>query len=201
MEDLFTSSKEVESNMAVTTETRGQFFITKVNEKRESLPYYDEVEKKIKYHPAVFNIIKGNKEWHKNDLFHSFGDEPSVIYSKGSKMWHKNGRLHRDGDLPAVIDANRAKKWYKNDELHRDGDLPAIIYADGRECYYKNGVKYTPKSEEKEDDYFSTFQKKIEDDYLVALYKKIVDNKSLSVDQKQDSIISLAHLSMIINKK
>ena len=199
--------------MAVTAEIDRDVFATKVDGKLESLPYYDEVEKKIKYRPALFNIGTRGEEWYKNGELNSFNGEPAIVRTSGAKMWYKNNKLHRDVDLPAVIYSNGSKEYYKNNKLHRDNNLPAIIYENGLIEYYKNGVKYTPKSEQKEDDYFSTFQKKIEDDYfstfqkkieddyLVALYKKILDDKSLSVDQKQDSIISLAHLSMIINKK
>ena len=175
--------------MAITAQISHQTFSTKVNGKLESLPYYDEVEKKIRYHPAIFHIEIGEKQWHKNGLLNSFDDEPAIITSIKGKLWYKDNEIHRDGDLPAFIGPNGSKEYYKNDKLHRDNDLPAVIRADGSELYYKNGVKYIPKSEQKVDDYFAT------------LHKKIVDDKSLSVEQKQDAVIALSFLGMIINKK
>ena len=176
--------------MAVTAEIDNGVFITKVNEKLESLPYYDEISKKIKYHPAFFYITTGEKKWHKNGELHSFDDEPAMIMGHGAKVWYRNNEIHREGDLPAFIDGDGlSMHYYKNGKLHRDNDLPAVIRADGRECYYKNGVKYIPKSEQKEDDYFAT------------LHKKIVDDKLLSVEQKQNAVIALSFLGMIINKK
>ena len=175
--------------MAITAEIVNGVYLTKIDGKLESLPYYDEVEKKIKYHPALFHIEIGEKQWYKNGELNSFNDEPAIIRNSGSRMWYKNNELHRDGDLPAVIYTDNTKMYYKNNKLHRDNDLPAVIYESGSMEYYKNGVKYTPKSEQKEDDYFSMFQKKITDDV------------SLSVIQKQNAVIALSFLGMIINKK
>ena len=176
--------------MAVSAEIINQVYFTKVNGKVESFPYYDKVEKKIKYRPAIFNISNGERQWYKNDLLHSFDDEPAMIRNNGDKSWYKDGNPHRDGDLPAFIGGDGLEiHYYKNGKFGRDNDLPAIIGANEEKRYYKNGVEYTPKSEKKEDDYFA------------ALHKKIVDDKSLSVEQKQDAIIALSFLAMIINKK
>ena len=174
--------------MAVTAEIVGDLYSTKINDKLESLPYYDEVEKKIKYHYAQLNVISGYKAWFKNGELHSFDDEPAIIHRNGDKYWYKNEVLHRDGDLPAYIGINGVKQYYKNGKLHRDNDLPAVIDIDRDKWYYKNGVRYTPKSEQKEDD------------YLFVIKKKITDDVSLSVVQKQNAAVALELLGVVLNK-
>jgi hypothetical protein len=60
--------------------------------------------------------------------YHSFNDQPAIIWKDGTKFWLKNGEIHRENDLPAAIYSDGSKEWYINGQLHRDNDLPAIIH-------------------------------------------------------------------------
>ena len=99
-----------------------------------------------------------------NNRFHSFDDQPAVVYGEQIKMWYKyglkhrdgdkpahfsatikyykNGHKHRDGDLPAVICPDMSMHWYRNGTRHRDGDQPAIVYTSGVKYWYWNGFKH-----------------------------------------------------------
>ena len=81
-----------------------------LNGKFHSFPYYDEESKSVKYHPA--EIAKFYKTWYQDGDYHSYNDEPAVIFSNGNKEWYKNGKLHRDGDKPAAIFINGETVYY-----------------------------------------------------------------------------------------
>ena len=57
------------------------------------------------------------KSLNKNKKFHSFNDQPAIIYLTGTKKWYKNDKLYRDNDQPAVIYSTGTKYWYNNDYL------------------------------------------------------------------------------------
>jgi len=62
-------------------------------------------------------------------IYHSFDDEPALIYKDGTKFWYKDGKLHRDNQNPAVI--------------YPVGVYPDSVYPD--DSYYeffKNDERY-----------------------------------------------------------
>jgi len=65
-------------------------------------------------------------------------------YTKIGYISYKDGKLiyHSFDDEPAMIYDNGTKYWYKDGLLHRDNNLPAIIYSDGDCGYYKNENRY-----------------------------------------------------------
>ena len=74
------------------------------------------------------------------DKYHSFNDQPAIIYANGTMKWYQHGNLHRDNDLPAIIYNDGGKMWYQHGYVHRDNDLPAIIYADGGKTWCQHGT-------------------------------------------------------------
>jgi len=95
-----------------------KYYITRIDGKDQSLPYYDEKEKIIKYHPSRINFKTGLKEWSNNGKIHSYNDEPALIFKDGTKKWCKDNRLHREGDKPAVIHANGKEEYYLNGKCY-----------------------------------------------------------------------------------
>jgi hypothetical protein len=154
----------------------GHSYITQINGKFESMPYYDEQEKTVKYQPAFINLRTGYKKWCKNGETHSFNDQPAVV-ENDNQYWYKDGVLHRDGDKPAVIDG-RGTLYYRNGNLNRDNDLPAIIWKDvredGREEYYKDGIKYTPNSKD------NTEKKGVDKDVTSIVVNELLKDFDLS---------------------
>ena len=51
-------------------------------------------------------------------IYHSFDDEPALIFNIGTKYWYKDGLLHRDNNLPAIIHTDDDYKYYKNDKRY-----------------------------------------------------------------------------------
>ena len=54
----------------------------------------------------------------------------------------ENNQFHSYNDQPAIIYANGAKKWFQHGSYHRDNDQPAIIWADGTKLWYQHGKKF-----------------------------------------------------------
>ena len=44
--------------------------------------------------------------WYRDGEFHSFNDEPAIVFANGDQEWYQDGMLHRDNDLPAIVFAN-----------------------------------------------------------------------------------------------
>jgi len=61
-------------------------------------------------------------------IYHSFDDEPAIIWKNGTKYWYKDNKIHRDNNLPAVIWSNGNYEYYKNGERY--------WFIDGEEEYY-----------------------------------------------------------------
>jgi len=51
-------------------------------------------------------------------IYHSFDDEPALIYKDGTKYWCKDGLVHRDNNLPAFIYADGSNSLCKNDKRY-----------------------------------------------------------------------------------
>ena len=143
-------------------------FISKVNGKLESLPYYDEKEKKIKYNFAT-NPIK-------------------------SKRWYKNGEYHRE-DGPAIECESGSKAWYRNGYRHRE-DGPAVVYKNGYKEWWINGIKLTEDEfNKKKGDNHLTKKEKIENKIIdiFCLGKDsislIINSDELSDEDKKDIIL------------
>ena len=90
--------------------------------------------------PYKYTDEDGNIRTTLDGEYHSFNDQPAIIYYDGEKRWFKNGQLHRDNDLPAIEYENGSKEWWINGKLHRENNLPSIIYSSGIKAWYKNGV-------------------------------------------------------------
>ena len=118
--------------MEVTVTIEGGKYVSKLNGEFHSFPYYDEQSKSVKYHPTYINDI--GKFWHKNGKFHSYNDEPAIIYKNGDLEWYKDGNFHRDGDKPAII--------------RKNGDM----------IYCKNGFRYKPNINIKKEESLEFFQ-------------------------------------------
>lgn len=92
-----------------------------------------------------YTIIGNNYLLFKNDVLHSFNDEPAIIFADGTKCWYDNGLLHRGNDKPAIIYQNTTLEWYRYGKLHRDSELgtllPSVIYSNGIKDYYQNGIQ------------------------------------------------------------
>jgi hypothetical protein len=76
-----------------------------------------------------------------NDRFHSFDNQPAIVYGTQIKVWYKYGLKHRV-NLPAVIHCNGTKEWYWYDKRHRDNDLPAIEHASNDKFWYWHGKQH-----------------------------------------------------------
>ena len=98
-----------------------------------------------KYHsfndqPAMI-FANGEKRWYRNGQFHRDNDKPAAIRADSTRYWYQNGQLHRDNDQPAIVICNGdSKYWYQNNQLHRENDKPARIDADGTQHRYINGI-------------------------------------------------------------
>lgn len=61
--------------------------------------------------------------------YHSFNDEPAVVWSNGDKEWYFKGSLHRDNG-PAIVRPNRdITEYWSHGKRHRIGG-PALIEKD-----------------------------------------------------------------------
>lgn len=69
-------------------------------------------------------------------------DDPSYSYSEhsdGLKVWFKNGAFHSYNDDPALIYKSGTKEWYYEGIRHRPNGLPAIDWSNGAKCWYEHG--------------------------------------------------------------
>jgi hypothetical protein len=62
----------------------------------------------------VEDVLIGRIEFFYRGKFHSFNDQPAVIWTNGTKWWYQHGKLHRDNDQPAVIHVDGLKLWYQH---------------------------------------------------------------------------------------
>jgi hypothetical protein len=67
----------------------------------------------------------------RDGFYHSYNDEPAVVYNDGSKYWYKSGSIHRETDA-AVIRHDGLKQYW----------------LDGKQYYFETWIKLTPISEE-----------------------------------------------------
>ena len=88
---------------------------------------------------TIFYEDEYMKTWKIFGKYHSFNDQPAIIYACGEKNWYQNGQLHRNNDLPAIIDANGTQEWYQNGRRHRNNDQPAVICTTGDKFWWRNG--------------------------------------------------------------
>ena len=83
------------------------------------------------HNPEININENGNSFTKLNGRYHSFNDQPAIIYTNGGQEWWKEGRIHRDSyfpgredDLPAVICVDGHQEWYKEGKRHRDSHFP-----------------------------------------------------------------------------
>jgi hypothetical protein len=89
----------------------------------------------------VEDVLVGRIEYLYRGKFHSFNDQPAIIWTNGTKWWYYHGEIHRDNDQPAIINSGGTKMWYQHGELHRDNDQPAIIRSDKSKQWYQHGTR------------------------------------------------------------
>ena len=97
-----------------------KYYITRMDEKKQSFPYYDETENIIKYHPSMINFKTGLKEWSKNGKIHSYNDAPALIFKDGTKKWCKDNRLYK-------LTVIHPTYYPENEEYYIEG-----------KCYHRN---------------------------------------------------------------
>ena len=121
--------------------------------------------KNSNYHKIII-IFDGDKFTFKNNILHSFDDQPAIQRKYGIfyinnnhlllhtyldynimntsnqynvNIWYTNGNIHRDNlSEPAYIDCQK-NIWYVDGQIHRDNDLPAMVYHDYKMIWYNNG--------------------------------------------------------------
>jgi hypothetical protein len=73
--------------------------------------------------------------------FHSFNDQPAVIWTNGTQWWYHHGEIHRDNDRPAIVNYG-TQDWVQHGQFHRDNDQPARIFANGCKEWYRHNILY-----------------------------------------------------------
>ena len=53
----------------------------------------------------------------------------------------EKGKYHSYNDQPAIIFHNGTKEWCQHGKTHRDNNLPAIVWPNGKEVYWENGKR------------------------------------------------------------
>jgi hypothetical protein len=73
--------------------------------------------------------------------YHSFNDQPAIIWTNGTKWWYYHGEIHRDNDRPAMVNYG-TQDWVQHGQFHRDNDQPARIFANGCKEWYRHNILY-----------------------------------------------------------